>query len=58
MNKEPSSQTQRLPCPVNEFSEIATGDMPSMDSFYHFVLSRQKPGETFEVTEERLRRET
>jgi hypothetical protein len=30
---------------------------PSMDKFYHFVLSRQRDGETFEETEFRLRRE-
>ncbi len=43
--------------PVNEFSEHMTGDMPSMDSFYHFVQSRRRDGESFEQAEYRLRRE-
>jgi hypothetical protein len=42
-------------CPLNEFSEICTGDMPSMDKWYHIILHNQREGETFGQCELRLR---
>jgi len=31
----------RMACPDNEFSEHCTGDMPSMDSAYHYWMQPQ-----------------
>ena len=33
---------QSSPCPLNEFSEVATGDMHSMDSARHYELNPHK----------------
>lgn len=41
--------------PYNEFSEFCTGDMPSMDKWYHIVQHNRRDGETFGECEMRLR---
>ena len=32
---------ERMPCPLNEFSEHCTGDMPSEDSMWHFWMQEK-----------------
>ncbi len=41
----------------SEFADFCTGDMPTMDHFYHIVQSEKRAGESFEATQYRLRRE-
>lgn len=37
-----ASNSERMPCPYNEFSEHCTGDMPSGDVALHYVLNPHK----------------
>jgi hypothetical protein len=32
------NEPKRMPCPMNEFSEHATGDMLSMDTAWHYWM--------------------
>lgn len=50
-------KSKREPCPENEFTDWATGDMKSVDDWYGFIQRNRRDGETFLECENRLRRQ-